>query len=205
MIFTYDITTIAILLPILLFSLAFHEFAHAWAAYKLGDQTAKHLGRLTLNPVPHIDMFGALMVLFVGFGWAKPVPVNSRNLKRPNIDMVKIALAGPGSNLLLALIGGFLAQSLNIIPLQNALYVFTKINVALAIFNLIPLAPLDGSQIISAFLSKYKPSWLHYLHSYSSKILFGAIILGAVSNFSPIWWLIGPIVKRLTLLFLGHQ
>ena len=97
-----DIQIIILLIPALVFSLSFHEFAHAWMAYRLGDDTAARLGRLTLNPMAHLDPVGSIALLLMGFGWAKPVPVDTRHLKNPRDDMVKVAAAGPMSNLLLA-------------------------------------------------------------------------------------------------------
>ena len=94
-----------------MFALSFHEFAHAWMAEKCGDSTAARMGRLTLNPMAHLDMMGSLMILFVGFGWAKPVPVDGRNLRNPRTDMMKVAAAGPIANLLLALVGGLFIRS----------------------------------------------------------------------------------------------
>ena len=110
MLFRLPPEVLVLLIPVLLFALVFHEFSHGWVAYKLGDPTAKNQGRLTLNPLSHLDPFGSMMILFVGFGWAKPVPVDSRYLANPRKDMMKIAFAGPASNLLLALIGGILIR-----------------------------------------------------------------------------------------------
>jgi len=203
MLFRYDIQTIMILLPILILSLVFHEYAHAFVAYKLGDHTSKNLGRLTLNPLPHLDLFGGLMVLLVGFGWAKPVPVNINNLKNANSDMMKIAAAGPFANIILAILGGIIVQNTSSGYLQSAFFVFTQINVALAIFNLIPVSPLDGSQILSGILIKHNPRWVYNLKVHGPKILLAAILIGSFTSFSPIWWLIGPTVKYFTLLFIG--
>ena len=204
MLFHYDLQTVIILLPTLVFSLVFHEYAHAFVAYKLGDDTAKNVGRLTLNPLPHLDLLGGLMVLFVGFGWAKPVPINVNNLKNPHIDMMKVAAAGPLANIMLAIMGGRLVQSESLVYLKSSFFLFTQINIALAIFNLIPVAPLDGSQILSGLLFKHKPSWVNNLQIYGPKILLVTLIVGVSTNFSPIWWLIGPTVKYLTLLFIGR-
>ena len=99
-----DIEIIVLLIPSLIFSLSFHEFAHAWMAFRLGDDTAAKLGRLTLNPMAHLDPIGSIALLLMGFGWAKPVPVDVRYLRNPKEDMVKVAAAGPVSNLLLAVI-----------------------------------------------------------------------------------------------------
>ena len=96
-----------------MFALSFHEFAHAWMASKCGDSTAARMGRLTLNPMAHLDVMGSMMILFVGFGWAKPVPVDGRNLRNPRTDMMKVAAAGPLSNLLLAMIAGMLFRLLS--------------------------------------------------------------------------------------------
>ena len=114
-----------LLVPVLLFALCFHEFAHAWVAYKLGDPTAKHSGRLTLNPLAHLDLMGSLMILFVGFGWAKPVPVDVRYLQNPRTDMIKVAAAGPISNFVLSFLGVLcLTLLLKIGLLQNSLRIF---------------------------------------------------------------------------------
>ena len=96
-----------------MFALSFHEFAHAWMASKCGDNTAARMGRLTLNPMAHLDVMGSMMILFVGFGWAKPVPVDGRNLENPRVDMMKVAAAGPLSNLLLAMLAGMVFRLLN--------------------------------------------------------------------------------------------
>ena len=130
MLFRLQPEVLALLIPVLLFALVFHEFSHGWVAYKLGDPTAKHQGRLTLNPIAHLDPFGSLMILFVGFGWAKPVPVDSRYLANPRTDMMKIAFAGPASNLLLAFIAGaFIRFTGNLGPLSSMLMMFTQINI----------------------------------------------------------------------------
>ena len=123
-----------------MFALSFHEFAHAWMASKCGDNTAARMGRLTLNPMAHLDVMGSLMILFVGFGWAKPVPVDSRNLNDPRKDMMKVAAAGPLSNLLLAMVAGMawrLLGGINFLLETNfpvLIFYFTQINVALAVF-----------------------------------------------------------------------
>lgn len=141
-----------------------HELAHGFIAYKLGDNTAKNMGRLKFNPMAHIDKVGAIMILLVGFGWAKPVPVNPRNFKNPKAGMALCALAGPLSNVLAAFLGACLYQLLLILfysgvlnaTICGALVLFINyfivINISLAVFNLIPVPPLDGSKILFAFL-----------------------------------------------------
>lgn len=141
-----------------------HELAHGFIAYKLGDNTAKNMGRLKFNPMAHIDKVGAIMILLVGFGWAKPVPVNPSNFKNPKAGMALCALAGPLSNVLAAFLGACLYQLLLILfysgvlnaTICGALVLFINyfivINISLAVFNLIPVPPLDGSKILFAFL-----------------------------------------------------
>jgi len=155
--FDRDIKEILILLPCLLMALTFHELSHGYAAYRLGDDTAKNDGRLSLNPIKHIDWIGLLFLLAAGFGWAKPVMVNPNNLRNPKTGMALVAAAGPLSNLLLAFIT--LAIVLPLIALTDApVLVFTVIeqfawlNIVLFTFNLIPIPPLDGSKIIAGFL-----------------------------------------------------
>ena len=153
MLFRLPPEVLVLLIPVLLFALVFHEFSHAWIAYKLGDPTARYAGRLTLNPVAHLDPVGGLMILFVGFGWAKPVPVDPRYLKNPREDMMKIAFAGPASNLLLAFIAGTILRfGIGQGSIAMMLILFTQINIMLAVFNMIPVSPLDGSQIFSGLL-----------------------------------------------------
>ena len=198
-----------ILLPILIFSLCFHEFSHGYIAYKLGDHTAARNGRLTLNPLAHLDPIGSLMILFVGFGWAKPVPVNPVNFSNPRLDMMKVAFAGPASNLLLAFTGGLMMRLVNIVGLLQSemfiqtLYFFIFINISLAVFNKIPVAPLDGSQIFGNMISKNYPELAWKLQMYGPKILMGIILIGMVTPFSVLGFLMMPFVKMFMYLFTG--
>ena len=193
-----------ILLPILIFSLCFHEFSHGWVANKLGDPTAKYAGRLTLNPMVHLDILGSLMILFVGFGWAKPVPVDSRYLANPRIDMMKIAFAGPAANLLLALIAGTIIRITGYMGvLTSMLIMFTQINIMLAVFNMIPIPPLDGSQIFSGLMVRHNPDIVMKLQMYGPQILMGLILFGMFTSFSPIWIIISPFVNFFMFLFTG--
>jgi len=195
---------LALLIPVLLFALVFHEFSHGWVANKLGDPTAKNQGRLTLNPFAHLDPFGSMMILFVGFGWAKPVPVDSRYLANPRIDMMKIAFAGPASNLLLAFIGGMLIRVTGYMgSLTSMLIIFTQINISLAVFNLIPIPPLDGSQIFSGIMLQRNPQLVMKLQMYGPQILMGLILFGMLTGVSLIWTVMSPFVNFFMLLFSG--
>ena len=192
-----------------MFALSFHEFAHAWMASRCGDNTAARMGRLTLNPMAHLDVMGSLMILFVGFGWAKPVPVDSRNLRDPRKDMMKVAAAGPLSNLLLAMLAGMawrLLGGINFLLDTNfpvLIFYFTQINIALAVFNLIPVSPLDGSQIFSGYLMKTNPELALKIQSYGPQVLFGLILFGYVTGFSILWLVMKPFVNFFMLLFIG--
>ena len=204
MLFRLPPEVLVLLIPVLLFALVFHEFSHAWVANKLGDPTARYAGRLTLNPMAHLDPIGGLMILFVGFGWAKPVPVDIRYLSNPRVDMMKIAFAGPASNLLLAFIGGTILR-LGFVhgTMATMIMFFTQINIMLAVFNMIPIAPLDGSQIFSGLLIRTNPELVRNLQIYGPKILMGAILIGYFTPISPIWWFMGPFVKFFLFLFAG--
>ena len=200
---------LVILLPILIFSLCFHEFSHGYIAYKLGDHTAARNGRLTLNPLAHLDPIGSLMILFVGFGWAKPVPVNPVNFSNPRVDMMKVAFAGPASNLILAFTGGLIMRLFNFVVFMQSemfiqtLYLFIFINISLAVFNMIPVAPLDGSQIFGNMISKNNPELAWKLQMYGPKILMGIILIGMVTPFSILRFLMMPFVKIFMYLFTG--
>lgn len=164
MLFRLEPEAIVMIVPVLLFSLTVHEFAHAFAAFRLGDDTAQRAGRLTLNPLAHLDPIGTLMLFLVGFGYAKPVPINIRNLKRPRRDDSIIAAAGPASNLLVAIVVGLalrlsfptLMESLRTHPenatlIQAVVSMATMamfINLVLCVFNILPIYPLDGSHVM---------------------------------------------------------
>ena len=208
-----DVQLGVILIITLVFSLSFHEFAHAYAAYKLGDNTAAYQGRLTLNPLAHLDPIGSLMLLFIGFGYAKPVPVNPVNLKNPRVDMMKVAFAGPLSNLFLCLLSCLVIRlmgsdifvmyadySLQLSSIGLVLYIFAIINMTLAIFNLIPIHPLDGGQIFGGYLDKINPSFSYKLRTDGPKVLFAIIIIGYVTGFSIIGLIISPFHELVTLI-----
>ncbi len=179
----------------LVISLSVHEFAHAYAAHKLGDNTAEHLGRLTLNPLAHLDPVGTIALLLLGFGWGKPVPYDPRNLKRQS-DPIVIALAGPLSNILIAALMG-LALRLVLInptllngPAPTILITVASINLFLAVFNLIPIPPLDGSRILSVFLSVRQQL---QLEQYGFVLLLALVFFGQ----NLLQGVLGPIVAAL--------
>lgn len=142
------------LLIALVVGLSIHEFAHAFVADKLGDPTAKYQGRLTIDPRAHLDPFGTLMLLIAGFGWGKPVPINSQYFQRPAIDELLVALAGPASNFIVAGSLGLIIQLSPVAVVDAILLPVIYINVLLAIFNLIPIPPLDGSKMIRPFVAE---------------------------------------------------
>lgn len=209
------VQTIIFFFPFL-FALCFHEYAHGWVAKKKGDNTAEMMGRLTLNPMAHIDWLGTvaipIMALLFGtplFGWAKPVPVNSRNLSKPRSDMFWIALAGPGSNILLFILAigfaGFLARQTIFQPsdtLVEMLKIFLLLNLYLAVFNMLPLHPLDGGKILARFLPARWNIWLENYQYESGMILLLLVILGVLSILSyPVHWIM---VKSIMLVGAGH-
>jgi Zn-dependent protease len=209
MLFRLSFDVLIILIPVLLFSLCFHEFAHAYVAYLLGDSTAQKEGRLTLDPRAHLDLTGSLMILFVGFGWAKPVPVNTYHFSHPRKDMMKVAFAGPASNLLLALIAGIMIRGMNHFgtypseAILQIIYFAMLVNVQLALFNLIPVAPLDGSQIFGGIISKNHPDLAWKLQTYGPRVLLAIILIGYITPFSIIGMLLGPFVRFFLRLFAG--
>ncbi|NQU19032.1 site-2 protease family protein [bacterium] len=196
----------SMIFSIMLFFLAvvIHEFAHGWMAYKLGDPTAKHSGRLTLNPIAHIDPIGTvilpLFLIMTGspilFGWAKPVPVNFRALHNPKKDMIWVGLAGPGANIILAIIISLIIKlKVAFIPFQILEY-FMALNLVLAIFNLIPIPPLDGSRVVMGLL----PTKLAY--QYIQLERFGFIIIVIMLYLGLFQIIIWPIVLTILKLLI---
>lgn len=175
--------------PILVISITVHEYAHARTAQALGDPTAAQQGRVSLNPLRHLDPVGSVLMLLFGFGWGKPVPVAALNFKKPKRDMALVAVAGPVSNLLMACLWGFLYGALAAVLPQNGYFatLFTYgvyVNCSLFLFNLIPFAPLDGSRILGAFL----PNRIYYkLMQYERWFFILLMVLTAVGAFT---WLL---------------
>ena len=166
--------------PAVLLCLSVHEACHGYMAYALGDPTAKHAGRLTLDPIRHLDPIGIICLLFFHVGWAKPVPVNPGNFKHPRRDIALVSLAGPVSNFLLALVALFLyyplrlAESSIVMTIALMLYMVAVMSIGLGVFNLIPVPPLDGSKILLSFLPR-KYEWK--FAQYQQFIQFGLLIL----------------------------
>lgn len=197
----WAVASVLLALPIILLALCVHETAHGYAANKLGDSTAQSLGRLTLNPIRHLDPIGFLCMLCFGFGWAKPVPINSRYFKKPRRDMAITAVAGPAANLLLALLFTALLKLFCIILGANtallsntfAKNIFSfvylllsagiQLNVGLAIFNLLPIPPLDGSKVLYMFLP---PNLYFKIVQYERYIYLALLALLALGVITPI-------------------
>ena len=209
MLLRLPLEVLIMLLPILILSLCFHEFSHGYIAYRLGDHTAARNGRLTLNLLAHLDPIGSLMILFVGFGWAKPVPVNPVNFSNPRIDMMKVAIAGPASNLMLAFLSGLIIRLINTFDIMTSdsmdliITYFMFINIMLAVFNMIPIAPLDGSQIFGSIISKYNSELAWKLQMYGPKILLGLILFGIITKFSILGFIMNPFIQLFMYLFAG--
>lgn len=187
------ITTILYMLPGILLGLSFHEFAHGWAADRLGDPTARRAGRLTMNPAAHIDVIGFLALILAGFGWAKPVPVNPFLLKgNRRTGIIAVSVAGPLANLLMALAGAVVAGIGEGGPIILRMVAWLiSINVMLAVFNLVPIPPLDGSQILAALLPGPQ-RWLLWLQQYGMIVLIILLFTGIFEFIirPPIVWIV---------------
>lgn len=215
------IQKIAVMAMPLVFAIVFHEVAHGWVANRLGDPTARDLGRLTLNPISHIDLFGTIvmpLMLFVLtdgrmlFGYAKPVPINPYNFKDPKKGMALSSLAGPGVNIVMAVICSFLLRvvmaglegmipetvwSWFATPVTLMLGYGIIINVVLAVLNMIPIPPLDGSRVVYWLLPERQAAVYYRLEPYGVFILMGLIMLGVLGK------IIGPIIQPILTLLLG--
>ena len=212
----FDLPTIVAFLVTLAISFTFHEFAHAWVAAELGDDTPRLNGRLSLNPMAHLDPIGALLLLVAGFGWAKPVPVNPYNFRNVRLGMVLVSAAGPFANFVLALVaaipfrvgalgwlynlpgGSGLAQGM-----ATFIDIFIYLNLNLMLFNLIPLGPLDGAKILRGLAPATWDRWLIPLEQYGTIILMAAIFLGSFGRISIFGLIISPINQFLSSAILG--
>ena len=194
---------------IVLLILPLHEFAHGWVARKFGDDTAEAAGRLTVNPIAHLDPFGSVLLLFTGFGWAKPVPINPARMRNPRKGVIWTSLAGPLSNLLAALVGiillqvevPFLNQHLDNVVLYGIYYFlqgFVSINISLAVSNLIPIPPLNGSKVLMMLLPYRQSMWMQQRQQMLSILLWILILIGILST--PLSWISGWIMKFFILI-----
>ena len=181
-----DFSTMIYRVPALLFAISIHEYAHAQCAEAMGDPTPRHLGRLTFNPMAHLDIFGALLLVIVGFGWAKPVAINPNNFRNRREGMIKVSLAGPAANLFLCFLAalvavvmakfGFLSDGVAKLLLWMQLY-----NVWFAFFNLIPIPPLDGSKLLAELLPpKQAYDFENFVGQYGFYILIGLVFTGVI-------------------------
>lgn len=202
---------LAYMIPVILISLTLHEWGHAYAAYRCGDPTAKNLGRMTLNPIAHIDPLGFLSLLFFGFGWAKPVPVNSRNFRNYKVGEAIVSLAGVTMNLILVLVmsavliafGRLKPSAFSNTALLTILVYFISLNVTLLVFNLIPIYPLDGYHLFELAFARVLPAKVFwFLRRYGNLLLIGLLILFGRTGLSPIRLVRGWVFK-IILYFIG--
>lgn len=206
-----DPLAIAFRFAVLVPAIIIHEVAHGWAAYLLGDSTAKDRGRLSLNPVRHIDLWGTILmplllvaIFEVGFGYAKPVPINPYRFKDYRQGMFLTGIAGPVSNLVLAFFSGLAFRALGPGLIAEVVLLFAYMNLVLLFFNLIPIPPLDGSRVLPLFLSDRAMDTYHNIEQYGFIIIFGALwLIPLVTGFDLIGWYISSTVDPLIALFAG--
>jgi Zn-dependent protease len=190
----FNLAQIFIQFAVLLFSLTIHEMAHAWTADRLGDPTARLLGRVSFNPIVHADLIGTVLFPLIALfgnvpllGWAKPVPVNIRQLRHPRRDYMLVAAAGPASNLILAVVSAFALAALPIspvvlgeanvsAPLASFLSMAVNLNILLAVFNMLPIPPLDGGNVLSGLLPRQFASLLNQVRPYGFMLLYALIL-----------------------------
>jgi Zn-dependent protease len=195
---TKDPLAFALVVIPLLFSVIIHEVAHGWVAYRMGDPTAKWSGRLSLNPLKHLDPVGTLMLFLAGFGWAKPVPVNFNNISDKRKGLIFVSSAGIVANILFAFVTLLFIQLLFTNPSEIAIilvYYVVQINITLAALNLIPIPPLDGSKILMGIVWKRTPYFLTRLEPYGFFIIIGFLYLGILNPLIGLFqWMIGTLI-----------
>jgi len=201
LLYANPVAFILLVIP-LVYSIIIHELAHGWVAGKLGDSTARRLGRLSLNPLKHLDLLGTLMLFIFGFGWAKPVPVNFNNLRDRRKGLVMVSAAGIVANTLLAFVALFILRLVKPAPfgvLSTLLIYMAQINVMLAAFNLIPIPPLDGSKILMGFSPIQVQHFLVKLEPYGFFIIIGLLYMGILT---PIFSFFKAIIASIITLLL---
>lgn len=171
---------------LLLYSVIFHEVAHGWVAYKMGDETAKWMGRLTLNPIKHVDPIGSLMLLVIGFGWAKPVPINLENIPaaQRRKGLILVSAAGVTANIIIAFCALLVWRLMSPAPdsmIYQVLYLLARINILLAAFNLIPIPPLDGSKILMGFTPESFNRVLYQIEPFGFFVVLGLLLTGVLT------------------------
>ena len=204
----FDIQGIILSAPAILFGLTIHEFSHGWVAWQLGDPTAKMMGRLTLNPLKHLDPIGTIALFLFRFGWAKPVPIDPRNFRHPSRDMAISSLAGPAANLLTAGVSGLVLRVLLLFHVGGFIVTlvsyFVLFNLILCFFNLIPIPPLDGSRLLYHLLPPNLAASYARLERYGFVILIGIIFLGQLTRVNLLWLYMDPLLRVFSLLFVGR-
>ena len=201
----FDISNLILWVPGLLLALTVHEYSHGRVAYALGDPTPKRAGRLTLNPISHLDVMGTIAIFLFHIGWAKPVPINPYFFKNPRRDIVLVSIAGPAANFFAALASGIILKILTMLGQYHSylwlMFLYTMdINVILMVFNLIPIPPLDGSKVLFN-LANMRESTIFTMERIGPPILFAVIFLGALSGFNILWIIIYPAVMAFHLFF----